>query len=51
MQNAKCTMQNAEFMVIVGTGVLVATRSPRGKTILNRFLTLSVSLRYLDCPK
>ena len=35
----------------VGTGVLVATRSPRGKTISNRFLTLSVSLRYLDCPK
>ena len=35
----------------VGTGGLVATRSPRGKTILNRFLTLSVSLRYPDCPR
>ena len=34
----------------VGDGGLASARSPRGKTIINRFLTLSVSLRYLDVP-
>ena len=28
MQNAECRMQNAEFMVIVGTGVLDCPKEP-----------------------